>query len=306
MSKAPDTQRKALGKGLSALLPQKSAGSPAAPVHSPSEKTKESSVIQTLPISRLQRNPNQPRQEFDLEHLKELAQSIKANGIIQPIVVRPKGDKYEIVAGERRWRAAQIAELKEVPVHIREVGDDNLLELALIENIQREDLNPIETAKAFEQLANHHGLSHEAIAERTGKDRTTITNFLRLLKLSSAIQKSLIDGEISAGHARAILGAPTPQLQVQIHGEVVLKKLSVRQTEALVKKLTQPAPEPVAPQEPPKVDPNIRAALDDMAMALGTRVRLSPRSDTSGKIEIEYYTKDDLERIYSVITQGKD
>jgi ParB family chromosome partitioning protein len=236
-----------------------------------------------------------------------LAQSIRANGIIQPVTVRPTSDhKYELIAGERRWRAAQLAGLTDIPVYIRHVEHDQVLELALIENIQRADLNPVETAQAFRQLVDSHHLSHDQIAERTGKDRSTITNFLRLLRLSAPVLEELAAGRLTVGHARTLLNLTDPLAQEAASRHIIGRNLSVRETEAYVKKLIQPAQADDAGAKPAKqLDPNIKAALDEMAQSLGTKVRLVSRTGHSGKLEIEYYSSEDLERIYGVITAGK-
>jgi len=309
MNKHPEPpQRKALGRGLSALLPVRPnvvsilEATTSAPAELPSLLD-----ATMLPIAAIVPNPDQPRGDFDREKLDELAQSIRANGIIQPVTVRPLGDqKYELIAGERRWRAAQIAGLTEIPVYVRHVEHDRVLELALIENIQRADLNPVDTAQAFRQLVDGHGLSHDQVAERTGKDRSTITNFLRLLKLTEAVLDELATGGLTVGHARALLNVADPAAQAAACHQIISRGLSVRETESYVKKLAESGNvEPPHPKEAKKLDPNIKAALDEMAQALGTKVRLISRKGHSGKLEIEYYSSDDLERIYSVITAGK-
>ena len=258
-------------------------------------------------MTHIEPDPGQPRDSFDAARLEELAQSIRAHGIIQPITVRKLGpDRYRIVAGERRWRAAELAGLQEIPALVRSVVEDELLEFALIENLQREDLNPIEIATAFHKLSTDHHLSHEQIAQRTGKDRSTVTNFLRLLKLSLPVRNALIAGEISMGHARALLNLD-PEQQEQLCGRIQQRQLSVREVESLVRNITDTSPPPGQSRESKKneipPDPNVRAALDEMAMALGTRVRLSARTETSGRLEIEYYSQEDLDRIYSVIVK---
>ena len=310
MSKPTDTQRKALGKGLSALLPQRQSATAHAPSRQAAAPAAESPQLRaeklethTLPVNSIQPNPFQPRQDFDETRIRELAQSITANGVIQPITVCKMGDSYAIVAGERRWRAAKIAGLAEIPVYVRNVDQNKILELALIENIQREDLNPVETAQAFEQLIGKYQLTHEQIAERTGKDRSTITNFLRLLKLPQMVLENLIAGTISMGHARALAGLPDQPSQIETCEKVVAAGLSVRDTEQLVKRLTSSAPVPAAKQEKEKqsVDPNTRAAIEQMSMSLGTKVKIHPRSEKSGRLEIEYYSLDDLQRIFEVI-----
>ena len=215
MSTGTDKQRKVLGKGLSALLPGRSPSS-AAPAPVPDAAPKPSSHPQILPLSSIHPNPMQPRTVFQADRLEELAASIRANGVIQPIVVRQHEDGYQIVAGERRWRAARLAGITDVPVVVQDVADPRMLELALIENIQREDLNPIETAHAYDRLSRELGLSHEEIGRRTGKDRTSITNIVRLLKLPNEVQLLVAEHRITMGHARAILGLPDAGTQIQI------------------------------------------------------------------------------------------
>lgn len=298
MSNAGDSTRKALGKGLSALLPASRPGAGAMPPAAAKADPKPGSVLQ-VPIWQIEPNPLQPRTVFQAEKINELAQSIKANGIIQPLIVSQKGDRYQLVAGERRWRAAQIAALETVPVVVQDFATDRMLEVALIENIQREDLNPIEIAQAFERLAKELGLSHEMIAARTGKDRTTVTNLLRLLRLPADIQLLLAEHRLSMGHARAILGLPSPDLQIQVAEKAAAEGMSVRQVERLVQKMTTTR-EPKTVEQV-VVDPNVKAALEELERVLGTRVRIVEKSENRGRIEIEYYSMEDLSRIYEVI-----
>jgi len=265
--------------------------------------------FESLPLDQIKPNEEQPRTDFDEEKLQELTQSIKMHGILQPVTVYRAGDgQYRLIAGERRWRAARLAGLTEVPALVRSIEQHHLLELALIENIQREDLNAIEVAKAFHNLANQHGLSHEQIAERTGKDRSTVTNFIRLLKLSPVVREALATGQISMGHARSLLNLPSETAQIELCRRIVYQQLSVREAERLAKLSTSPDPaKPTGKAEVKangaEVDPNVRAALDEIAMALGTKVRLYAKSSKSGRLEIEYYSQEDLDRIYSVITK---
>jgi ParB family chromosome partitioning protein len=236
---------------------------------------------------------------FRAERLQELAQSILANGVIQPLVVREVGGRFQLVAGERRWRASKMAGLATVPVIVQQFSDEQLLELTLIENIQREDLTPMEVAHAFQRLVSELGLSHEEIARRTGKDRSTITNMLRLLRLPNDLQQLVSELRLSMGHARAILGLPTEELQRQVAEKATSQGLSVRQVERLIQKMT-------ATREPKTVeeitgDPNVKAAVQELEQVLGTRVRIVPKSDERGRIEIEYYSADDLDRIYELI-----
>jgi ParB family chromosome partitioning protein len=301
MTNAPDnSSRKALGKGLSSLLPSRAAAAAPAPAPAPAAPV-EPPAVNKLPIDQIEPNPNQPRTVFDPARLQELAASIQANGIIQPLIVRKIGDKYHLIAGERRWRASRLAGLKEVPIVIANIHDDRLLEVALIENIQREDLNPIEVAVAFEKLSADLGLSHEEIGKRTGKDRTTITNMLRLLRLPGEVQLLLAEKRLSMGHARAILGLPTEELQREVAEKAAAQGLSVRQVEQLVQNLTK-APEAKKAEEPPPVDPNVKAAISELEASLGTRVRILEKTPGKGKIEIDYHSQDDLDRIYAVIT----
>jgi ParB family transcriptional regulator, chromosome partitioning protein len=294
MNKAPDKQRKALGKGLSALLPTRTPSHPQAVAPQPAA---DGVRVALIPILQIEPNHLQPRITFDPGRLQELANSIQTNGIIQPLIVRRKADHYELIAGERRLRAAKLAGLTEVPAVIQDYADDRLLEIALVENIQREDLNPIETAQALERLVREMHLSHEEIANRTGKDRTTITNMIRLLRLPADVQLLVAERRLSMGHARAILGLPTPELQTQMAEKSAAQGYSVRQVERLVKKISEPR----EPSEKPLQDPNIKAAILELESALGTRVRIVEKTDQHGRIEIEYYSQEDLQRVYEMI-----
>jgi ParB family chromosome partitioning protein len=292
MSTATEKQRKVLGKGLSSLLPNRPAPAAIQGEHVPSK----------LPLQAIQPNPMQPRTVFDAEGLEELAASMRAHGIIQPLIVRRMGEGYQIVAGERRWRAAKLAGILEVPIVIQEVADPAMLELALIENIQREDLNPIEAAHAFERLGRELGLSQEEIGRRTGKDRATIANLVRLLKLPKEIQLLVAERRLSMGHARAILGLATAEEQIQVAERAVAQGLSVRQVEALVQELTSDrARSSGGSRKESTQDPNVRAAAEELERALGTRVRIVELSDQRGRIEIEYYSQAELDRLYQHI-----
>ncbi len=293
MIKPSEHPRKALGRGLTALIPAKPVPAPH-PAEAPS-----ADAVANLAIELIDPNPLQPRSVFQQERLQDLAQSIRANGIIQPLVVRRQGERYQLVAGERRWRAAKLAGLSAVPAVVHQFDDDKLLEVTLIENIQREDLNAIEVAHAFERLQKDLGLTHEEIAQRTGKDRTSITNTLRLLKLPADVQALIADRRLSMGHARAILGLPTPELQRQAAEKTSAQGLSVRQVEHLVNRMT-------APREPKSAadaaeDPNVKAAVQELERVLGTRVRIVEKSENRGRIEIEYYSQEDLQRLYQQI-----
>jgi ParB family chromosome partitioning protein len=293
-------RRPALGKGLSALIPDAPAVRP-----QPNE----------IDIDLLSPNEEQPRIQMDGSKLDELAESIRVNGIIQPIVVRRVGDSYRIIAGERRWRAAQRAGLLKVPVVIRDVEESSpnqkLLELALVENIQRENLNPVDEAPAYQRLADEHGLTQDQIATAVGKDRSSIANFLRLLKLPEEVRNDLAGGAISMGHARALLGLPDAVAQRHASREVISRGLSVRDTEALVKKLVAaPSERQAGPRdaaggaEAPAKDVHTRAAEDRLRFALGTKVRIA-RKGTSGTIEIDFASEEELNRLYEQLTSPK-
>lgn len=288
----PDNPRKALGRGLGTLLPTRPQ-----PVPTPTGPVTEAAP-QTVPIHVIDPNPMQPRRVFQAERLGELAQSIRANGIIQPLVVRLVGGRYQLVAGERRWRAAKLAGVEQVPVTVREIPDDRLLEVSLIENIQREDLNPIDTAVAFSTLSTELSLNPEEIGQRTGKDRTTVINFLRLLQLPEDLQQMVAERRLSAGHARCLLTLPTAVLQREVAEKAVAQGWSVRQTERTTQKM-------MADRQPKhvdevQIDPNVKAAIQEMERVLGTRVRITEKRK-GGKIEIEYYSAEDLDRIYDTI-----
>lgn len=291
MSKV-DTPRRALGKGLSALLPTR-APSPPLPEPVPDD------TASLAPIDSIDPNPLQPRRVFLPERLGELAQSIRTHGIIQPLVVRRVGDRYQLVAGERRWRAAKLAGAEQVPIVVREIPDEQLLEITLIENIQREDLNPIETAGAFERLGRELLLSPEEIGRRTGKDRTTIVNSLRLLQLPSDLQQLVAERRLSAGHARCLLPLPSLELQREVAEKAVAQGWSVRQME----RTTQKMMEGRKPKHVDEVDtdPNVRAAIQEMERILGTKVRIVEKAKQKGRIEIDYYSTEDLDRIYAAI-----
>jgi ParB family chromosome partitioning protein len=283
-------KRPALGRGLSALIPDTPAPArdrQAAPAR-PTE----------IDVDLLAPNPRQPRATIDDAPLEELAQSIRSNGVLQPILVRRAGDRYEIVAGERRWRAAQRAGLLKVPIVVRDVPDHKLLEVALVENIQRENLNPIEEAQAYRQMADALGLSQEQIAAAVGKDRATVANYMRLLRLPAEVRSALAAGTLSMGHARALVALQDESAQRRIAREVVSRGLSVREAESLARRETSP---PAAPA-PAVVDPNTRAAEEQLKLALGTRVRII-RKGASGRIEIDFTSEDELQRLFEALTR---
>ena len=284
--------RQSLGRGLSALLGE--------------DKTTAASADAEIDIDLIDPNPQQPRTRFAESSLDELAQSIRANGVVQPIVVRPKGERYEIVAGERRWRASQKAELRRIPAVVKEVSDDKLLELALVENIQRQELNPIEEAKAYRKLIDNIGLTQEMVAERVGKSRTIVTTAMRLLKLPGEIQKNLEEGKLSAGHGRALLMTEDPKIQNSIARAIIEKGLSVRETEQAVKKGGAATLKTANKSVTRIVDPNVKVAETKLMRTLSTNVKILPaKKGKGGKIEIEYYGVDDLNRIYEVIINNK-
>ena len=290
-------RRLALGKGLSALIPE-----------APVARTAQLEVD----IDLLSPNDQQPRIQMDAGRLDELAESIRVNGIIQPIVVRRVGDAYRIIAGERRWRAAQRAGLLKVPVVLREIEEsskDKLLELALVENIQRENLNPVDEALAYQRLADEHGLTQDQIATAVGKDRSSVANFLRLLKLPEEVRNDLAGGALSMGHARALLGLPDAAAQREVSREVISRGLSVRDTEALVKRMTAAVPAKATPRASaaPEVqgnDVHTRAAEDRLRFALGTKVRIV-RKGSGGAIEVEFASEDELNRLYELLIAQK-
>lgn len=284
-------KRPALGKGLSALIPDAPPAVPSGPLE--------------VDIDRLSPNELQPRMQFDDDKLEELARSIKDKGIIQPILVRPlPGGAFRIIAGERRWRAAQRAGLLKVPVVVREVpggSDQQQLELALIENVQRENLNPVDEAIAYQRLADQFSLTQEQIAAAVGKDRSSVANFMRLLKLPEEVRADLAAGALTMGHARTLLSLPDAAAQRHAAREVISRALSVRDTEALVKRLADPSPPKAARALPAPPDVHTRAAEDRMRFALGAKVRIVRRG-TGGTIEIAFDSEAELNRLYEHLT----
>jgi ParB family chromosome partitioning protein len=285
--------RKALGRGLGALL---SAEGTATATEDPN----------TIAIDLIDPSPLQPRGIFDEGKLDELAQSISANGVVQPLIVRPKQDRFELIAGERRWRAAQRAGLTRIPAIVRDVSDDKVLELALIENIQREDLNPIEEARAYRNLIDTVGMTQEVVADRVGRDRSYVTNFLRLLRLPDDLQELVQAGRLSTGHARTLLGLPDVAAQRRLARKIIEGDLSVRATERAVKLLTEPRERRSGkPSKVTTADPNVRAAETRLRRHFGTQVRIVQASGSAaGKIELEYYNQADLDRIYGLLIRG--
>jgi ParB family chromosome partitioning protein len=286
-----DKRRPALGRGMAALL------SNAAPPPSTSPATLGRGLL-SLPVEAVERNPKQPRKRFEEKKLEELAASIREHGIVEPILVRRDGAKYRILAGERRWRAAQRAGLKEVPAVVREASDREAFELALVENLQREDLNAIEEAEAFEVLIDSYKLTQDAIAERVGKDRSTVANALRLLKLPEEVRDLVKDGKLDMGHARALLGIDGEDAIRRAAARVLREGLSVRATEALVRQLTRKdRPAAQAPSETPA----IRALATRLQRRLGARCRVLPKSPVAGRLEVEYTSLAELDGILAKI-----
>ncbi len=286
--------RRALGRGLNALLSDKS--------------TTSSEEFTEIEIDLVEPNHLQPRTYFDEAQLEELAQSIKLNGVVQPILARRiTGGRYQLVTGERRWRAAQQAGVKRIPAIIREIPDEKMLELALIENIQRQELNAIEEAHAYKKLIDTLGLTQEAVAQRVGRDRTFITNYLRLLRLPQDIQLLVEVNKISMGHARALLGVDDSEIQRKIARNIVERELSVRETERVVKQTINGIISNTNKSQKITFDANLRAAEDKLRRRLGTKVRVLPNTKgKGGKIELHYYNDDDLNRLYEVLSIPTD
>ena len=279
-------KRKALGRGLSALLP----GSPA-----PSSQKREYFVAA---IEEVHPSGDNPRRVFDEAGMQELVDSVREHGLLQPLVVRTRegGDGFTLIAGERRWKAAQKAGLKEVPVVVKEASPAEAFELALVENLQRRDLNPLEEAEAYRRLADDHAMTHEEIARRVGKDRTTIVNAVRLLKLPEALRAMLVDGRLQMGHARALLGLDADAM-AKAASEVIAAGLSVRQTEALVTRLKAPPKEQPKPKAPVEKSANLRDLEQRLHRSLGVPVRVAERAPGAGKLEIDYANLDELDRV---------
>ena len=285
--------KKGLGKGLDSLIAKK--------VTTDTVTTDDVSRETLLNINQVEPNPNQPRKRFNEDKLQELADSIKVHGIIQPLVVQKEGDRYIIIAGERRWRAARLAGVKEVPVVIRDFTEQELYEVALIENIQRQDLDPIEEANAYSNLIKEHHLTQDEVAERVSKSRVTITNSLRLLKLDPRVQQMVIDELLTGGHARALISIEDPEEQYNVANRIFDEKLSVRETEKLVKKILHP--KSVTPEEPiNEADEAIyRDIEENLKTIIGSKVKITRKPGGKGNIEIEYYSTDELDRILDLL-----
>jgi ParB family transcriptional regulator, chromosome partitioning protein len=290
-----EKQKRALGRGLSALIPQAAA---AAAVAVPVAADSEDKSVLRLPIEDVRRDPEQPRKTFDEAKLRELADSIRTQGVIQPVLVRRDGARgYTLIAGERRWRAAQMAGLTEIPAIVRDVTSAEALELALVENLQRTDLNPIEEAEGYRRLVDEFHLTQEQVSQRVGKERSTVANALRLLGLPDEVKSMLADGTLSMGHARALLGLPRIPEMVDLARRITEKKLSVREAERLVKAEREPAREPQRDQPSPQQ----RALVEELQRLLGTKVRLVEKGGGKGTLEIDFFSYEDLDRLLKVI-----
>ncbi len=283
-------EKRGLGRGLEALIPDR-----AGIANTNILESKIQQGITNLPVDKIKANKNQPRLGFDKNSINELAASIREKGFIQPVVVRGRHGEYELIAGERRFRAAQVLNLKEVPAIIKDVSDLDSLELSLIENVQREDLNPIDQAKAYKKLIEEYNMTQENIADTIGKDRATVANIIRLLKLPDKIQEYVSRGTISMGHARAILGLSKESEQLRLSNRIIKNDLSVRDTERYAKKIELPV-QKIAKH----TDPNLEALEDELSKRLGTKTRII-KSKKGGKIEIDFYSDKDLERIVSLL-----
>lgn len=295
--------KRGLGKGLDSLIPtnvimESEVKHATVSTASSAEEEKDGTLM--VKLSKVEPNREQPRKNFDEDSLQELAESLKQFGMLQPILVQNRGDYYEIIAGERRWRAAKIAGLKEVPVIVRELTDQEIVEISLIENIQREDLNPIEEAQAYKRLLTEFHLKQDEVAERVSKSRTAVTNSMRLLKLCDEVQKMVVDDMISTGHARALISIEDPEEQYLIAQKIFDEKLSVREVEKLVKDLHKP---PKPPKEENKTLQAIYQEISErLKQSLSTKVSVSAKQNGAGKIEIEFYNHEDLERLLERIT----
>ena len=298
-------KKSGLGKGLDALIPAGNKRTVEKKNSEPViiEKVVEKKGVETLKITEVEPNREQPRKNFNEDALLELADSIKQYGVIQPLIVQKKVDHYEIIAGERRWRAAKMAGIKEIPVIIKDYSDQQVMEISLIENIQREDLNPIEEAMAYKNLMEEFHLKQDEIAEKVSKSRTTVTNSMRLLKLDKRVQQMMIDDMISAGHARTLITIEDPDAQYNIATKIFDEKLSVRETEKLVKLLQKPE---VKKEKIEKVNSFIYKDIEEkMKAILGTKVTVDHKSNNKGKISIEYYSNEELERILYLLESIK-
>jgi ParB family chromosome partitioning protein len=290
---APDTKRRALGKGLDSLLPRvHPASAPApAPIEFEGGKPRE------IPLEEIDRNPFQTRTHLDEEHLSELAASITANGVVQPILVRPQANgRFQLIAGERRWRASQLAGKKTIPAILRQVSDEQAMEITIVENLQRADLNPMEQARAFERLSREFHMTQEQMATRTGKDRASVSNFLRLFKLPSGVQGRVESGELTFGHARALLAFEHAEEIEKAAQRIIGLSLSVRQTETYVQTLLHPERKQKEPKPEPPIDPNVKEVAERLQRALGLKVHIEDHKGR-GKVIIEYARLEDFDTL---------
>jgi ParB family chromosome partitioning protein len=296
-----------LGKGLDSLIPMGNINIETKNSSVKTEKEKETQAETLVKITKVEPNRDQPRKNFDEDALQELADSIKQFGLLQPILVQDKKDYYEIIAGERRWRAAKLAGLKEVPVIIKNYTSQEIVEISLIENIQREDLNPIEEAQAYKRLLEEFNLKQDEVAERVSKSRTTVTNSMRLLKLTEPVQQMIIDGMLSTGHARAIIPIEDAEQQLQLAQRIFDEKLSVRDVEKLVKQMLKPAEDKNKVDEKEKAMQYIYQDIENkLKERLSRKVAISSKGKNgAGKIEIEFYSNDDLDRLIELLSEVK-
>ena len=292
-------KKSGLGKGLDALIADKGVK----PVAKPAVSADKADGAVLMNISKVEPNREQPRKKFDEDALLELSESIKQFGVLQPLLVQERDDYYEIIAGERRWRAAKLAGIKEVPVIIKKLTEQEIMEISLIENIQREDLNPIEEAQAYKRLLTEFNLKQDEVAERVSKSRTAVTNAMRLLKLNEKVQQMVIDEMLTTGHARALLGIEDQEKQYVVAQRIFDEKLSVRDTEKLVKNIQNEKDDTSVVTK--KIDPQLEAVYrnleEQMKVLLGTKVHINPKDDKKGKLEIEYYSQEELDRIIDLI-----
>ena len=306
--------KRGLGRGLDSMIPRKAGENTAAEKKGAAAgksdgsdkdhvQSTETGPERMVKLSKVEPNRNQPRKVFNEDALLELSESIKQYGVLQPLLVSARDGYYEIIAGERRWRAAKMAGLKEIPVIVREYNNQQIVEISLIENIQREDLNAIEEARAFKNLIDEFGLTQDELADKVSKSRTAVTNSMRLLKLEEKVQQMLIDEMITPGHARALLAVADPEMQISLATKIFDEKLSVRETEQIVKNITTKKPEKRVPvrKNNPAEDAAYEQIEERIKSVLGTKVQIQRKSSNKGKIEIEYYTRDDFERIVDML-----
>ncbi len=287
-------KKRALGRGLSALIPQAAPPPAAAAADAAAAHVRAGGVLK-IPIESIHRDVAQPRRSFDEEKLAELTASIRAQGLLQPVLVRKDGDGYRIIAGERRWRACQAAGLQEIPALVREVTEGQAFELALVENLQRADLNPIEEAEGYKRLTDEFGLTQEQVSARVGKDRSSVANALRLLGLPDEVKAMVADGTLNMGHARALLGVPRIPEMMDLASQVAARKLSVRETEKLVQEAK--GQKAKGAQKTSKASPQARALVEELQRTLGTKVRLVERGGGKGTLEVDFFSYDDLDRL---------